>query len=296
MAESRIVIADGPAERLDRWLRRALPGVSRRLAAQLIADGTVRVDGRRARKGSLVGPGARVELPSPLALAPNPDCRVEVLHEDAALVAVDKPGGMPSHPNDPRERDTVVNFLLARYPETAELGGGLVHRLDTGTSGVLLAARSRDAWEATRSAFRERRVHKHYTAIVAGRAPAEATVRLALAHDPADRRRMIGARPGLRTWPAESHVTRIAEHGETSVVTVVMRTGVTHQIRVHLASLGHPVLGDALYGGPSAPLAPGRHALHASVLIVPDAEGGPGLTIRSPLPSDLQRLVPGAGP
>jgi 23S rRNA pseudouridine1911/1915/1917 synthase len=292
MADSRIVVADGPAERLDRWLRRALPGVSRRLAAQLIADGTVRLDGRRARKGSLVVPGARVELPEALGLAPNPALDLEVLHEDASLVAVDKPGGMPSHPNDPRERDTAANFLLARYPETADLGGGLVHRLDTGTSGVLLAARSRAAWEATRRAFRERRVEKHYTAIVAGRAPAEATVQLALAHDPSDRRRMVGARAGLRAWPAESRITRIAERGDASVVAVVMRTGVTHQIRAHLASLGHPVLGDRLYGGPASPLAPGRHALHARALIVPATAASPALEIRSPFPSDLRQLAP----
>jgi len=292
MAESRIVVAAGPAERLDRWLRRALPGVSRRLAAQLIAEGTVRVDGHRARKGAVVAPGARVELPSVLALAPNPACHLAILHEDASLVAVDKSGGMPSHPNDPRERDTAVNFLLARYPETGVLGGGLVHRLDTGTSGVLLAARSAGAWEAARSAFRNRLVEKHYLAIVAGRAPAETTVQLALAHDPSDRRRMVGARAGLRAWPAESRITRLAGDDDTSLVAVVMRTGVTHQIRVHLASLGHPVVGDRLYGGPPSPLAAGRHALHASAIILPATPQRPPLTVRSPFPSDLRAVWP----
>jgi 23S rRNA pseudouridine1911/1915/1917 synthase len=289
MADRELVVDE--AERLDRWLRRAVPGLSRRLAHRLIADGAVRVDGRRARKGTRLGPGARVLLPDLSALVADHALILPVVHEDASLVAVDKPGGMPSHPLDPREGGTVVAFLLARYPETAALAGGLVHRLDTGTSGLLLAARSSAAWAALRAAFRARAVEKRYLALVAGRA-GDATVDVPLAHDPRDPRRMIAARPGLRAWPAESRITRIASDGETSLVAVVMRTGVTHQIRVHLAELGHPVLGDRLYGGPPAGLPPRRHALHATGLVLPAMDGRPALAVESPLPGDLVALAP----
>lgn len=292
--DPRRLVAAGPDERLDRWLRRALPGLSRRVLHALIADGSVRIDGRRAGKGSVVRAGATVTLPEPddVLLAASPELPLSVLAETAAYVAVDKPGGMPSHPLDPRERGTVANALLARYPETATLGGGLAHRLDTGTSGVLLAARSLEAWSLLRSAFRARTVEKRYLALVAGMAPRAARVEVPLAHDPADRGRMIAARPGLRAWPAETTVERLAAGRGVSLVAVAMRTGVTHQIRAHLAHLGHPVLGDARYGGPDAGLGPRRHALHATAVTVPALAAEPPLRVESPLPGDLVALLP----
>jgi 23S rRNA pseudouridine1911/1915/1917 synthase len=290
--DERRVVASGPSERLDRWLRRALPGLSRRLAHALIADGTVRLDGRRATKGTLVHAGMYVTLPSSVIPAPDPRRALTVLHEDACLVAVDKPGGIPSHPLHPRECAAIANALVARYPETAALSGGLVHRLDTGTSGVLLAARSLEAWTAVRAAFRARAVAKEYFALVRGAPPPELRIDLALGHDPADRRRMIPARPGRRSWPAASMIRRIATDGTTSLVAITMKTGVTHQIRVHLACAGHPVLGDVLYGGPDVGLGPRRHALHAARLALTAPDGRTPLTITSPLPADLERLAP----
>jgi 23S rRNA pseudouridine1911/1915/1917 synthase len=291
MDERRVVVT-GPSERLDRWLRRELPGCSRRLAHALIADGSVRLDGRRTAKGALVHAGMEVTLPRTVALTPNPLLDLAVVYEDADLVAVAKPGGMPSHPLDPRECDTVVNALLARYPETAGLAGGLAHRLDTGTSGLLLAARSLETWTSLRTAFRARAVAKRYLAVVAGTPPLDATIDLPLGHDPGDRRRMVAARPGLRSWPAVSTLHRLASDGRTSLVSIAMRTGVTHQIRVHLAAVGHPVLGDTLYGGPAADLAPGRHALHAAELSLPALGARPALTFHCALPADLARLAP----
>jgi 23S rRNA pseudouridine1911/1915/1917 synthase len=293
--DQRSVVAAGPSERLDHWLRRELPGLSRRLIHALIADGSVRVDGRRARKGSMVHAGTCVTLPSALALEPNPALPLAVLYEDARLIAVDKPGGMPSHPLDPRERDTVANALLARYPETASLAGGLAHRLDTGTSGMLLAARSAEVWTALREAFHRRMVIKRYVALASGVVPDTAEVELALGHDPTDRRRMVAARAGSRSWPARTEIRRVATDGTISLVAVTMRTGVMHQIRAHLAHLGHPVVGDRLYGGPAAELPPGRHALHAAELELPALGEGPALTLRSPLAADLEALAPRAG-
>src|SRR4029077_15430969 len=141
--------------------------------------------------------------------APQPELALPIVHEDAALVAVDKPGGMPAHALDPRDRDAAAAFLLARHPEMAVVGDrlapGLVHRLDTGTSGLLLAARTPEAHAAVRAALRARTVEKRYLAVVAGRvASMEARrITIALAHDPRARAHMIPAAPGLRAWPAE---------------------------------------------------------------------------------------------
>jgi 23S rRNA pseudouridine1911/1915/1917 synthase len=294
-----IVVVDGAgAGRLDAFLRRALPQCSRRLLRRLVADGAVRVDGRPAAKGTILTPGDRVELP-PLGgtLPPEPVLALAVLHEDAAVVAVDKPGGMPGHALDPRERGTAAAFLVARWPELAGVGDalapGLVHRLDTGTSGILVAARTASAHARLRTALRARAVVKRYLAVVAGDARAldGVTVDAALGHDPRDRSRMVAARPGIRTWPART-AFRVLAHGATrSLVEATIRTGVTHQVRVHLALAGHPVLNDARYGGPVAALAPGRHALHASAFAGPHPDGGT-LAVASPLPAELARLAP----
>jgi 23S rRNA pseudouridine1911/1915/1917 synthase len=141
-----------------------------------------------------------------------------------------------------------------------------------------------------RGAFAQGRVDKQYLAIVAGTPPARVTLRQALAHDRRDRRRMAPAEPGTRSWPAETRIETLAVVGTAALVAATIRTGVTHQVRVHLAMLGHPVLGDALYGGPPAGLAPGRHALHASALTIA-APGRPLLSVRSPLPADLAALL-----
>src|SRR5262249_32195190 len=150
------VSAAAPA-RLEAYLRTLLPGTSRRLLRMLIADGSVRVNGRRARKGTRVAAGDEIEVPSVAGLIPEADMTLSILHEDAELIAVDKPGGVRGHALDPRQRGTIAGALLARHPELASIGAplasGLVHRLDTGTSGVLVAARSAAAYDALRAAF-----------------------------------------------------------------------------------------------------------------------------------------------
>jgi 23S rRNA pseudouridine1911/1915/1917 synthase len=301
MSERRVTVAH--AERLDALVRRSLPGLSRRLVARLIADGAVRVDGRRAGKGTLLRPGAMVTLPDVGAgPAPEPALEVPVVHEDESIVALDKPGGMRGHALDPRERGTVAAFLLARYPEVAAIGTplapGLVHRLDTGTSGLQLVARTAAAFAALRGALRTGRVEKRYLAVVTGE-PATGRIELPLAHDPADRRRMIPARPGLRAWLAATDVRVLSAAAGGTLVEAVIRTGVTHQVRAHLASRGTPVIGDPLYGGPPGPLAPGRHALHAARLSFPHPADRRTLVLESALPADLvaafRRLARPAG-
>ena len=291
------VIPVAAAGRLDAIVRALLPGLSRRVVRSLIAEGAVRVDGRRATKGTRILAGAVVTLPDLSAgLVPEPDLAVPVVYQDEHLVMLDKPGGMPAHALDPRQRGTAAASLVARYPETARVGDplapGLVHRLDTGTSGLLLAARSPEVHAGLRAALRARAVEKRYLALVA-RHPRSATWRVdvALAHDPGDRRRMIPARAGLRAWPAstELHVVRAA--GPCAVVEATIRTGVTHQVRAHLALGGNLVLGDELYGGPPVDLPPGRHALHASGLNFRHPVTGKPIAVTSPLPPDLERTL-----
>ena len=279
------------AGRLDAAVRRLAPGLSRRLVRTLIADGSVRVNGRPAHKGARVAAGDVVELPALTGVAPDPDVALGVLYEDADLLALDKPGSVRGHALDPRERGTIAGALVARDPAQAAIGdplsGGLVHRLDIGTSGVLLAARTPASWTALRAAFRRHDVVKRYVAIVAGLPAVGTVVDVALAHDPQDRRRMRPARPGDRAWPASTRVLEVTAHGTRTAVTVEIRSGVTHQVRAHLAWLGHPVVGDALYGGEMGALRAERHALHAATLEI----AARGLRVTAPLPDDMRALV-----
>ena len=150
MTPRTVMVTSQTPVRLDAFVRAALPALSQRLARQVIAEGAVRVNGRRAVKGTRVHAGDEVTLPEVPGLAPEPALPFRVVHEDAALLALDKPGGVPGHALDPRARGTAVNFLIARWPETAGIGAplapGLVHRLDTGTSGLLLAARTPESY------------------------------------------------------------------------------------------------------------------------------------------------------
>jgi 23S rRNA pseudouridine1911/1915/1917 synthase len=277
--------------RLDAYVRAMLPGTSRRLVRALVEDGSVLVNGRPARKGAHLVAGDVVGLPLLEPLAPEPDLPLAILYEDADLVAVDKPGGVPGHALDPRQRGTIAGALVARYPELASIGdastSGLVHRLDTGTSGVLVAARSAGAYDALRAAFRRHEVTKRYLAVVAGIPRAGTIVDAPLAHDPRDRRRMRVARSGERAWPARTWLGAVERRGEFACVEIEISTGAMHQVRVHLAHLGCPVVGDTLYGGPAAALHPDRHALHAREIHV----AGRRLRIEAPVPDDLRRLV-----
>jgi 23S rRNA pseudouridine1911/1915/1917 synthase len=299
----RTVVVEHDGVRLDVFLGRQLPVVSRRVLRRVIGEGAVQVNGRRAAKGVRLRAGDVVSLPElGGAIVPEPEPVLTVVYEDDDLVAVHKPGGMPSHAVDPRQRRTAGAFLLARYPETATVGDplapGLVHRLDTGTSGILLAARNALAHAAMRARLRAHVVEKRYLAVVVGdaRGLAGVEVAVALAHDPRDRRRMVQARPGLRAWPAATRLAVRRSGGARSLIEATIHTGVTHQVRVHLAHLGHPVVNDALYGAPAADLPAGRHALHAAAIVLRHPCTDAPLRIDAPLPEDLAGLlVPAPG-
>ena len=298
--DERTLPADAPPDRLDKAVAK-LFGVSRGRAMDWISEGRVRVNGRRAPKGAPAPAGCTitVERPPPDQPAPEPDLAIRIVHADAHLIVADKPAGMPSHPLKPGETGTAANALVGRFPELANIGpspreGGLVHRLDTDTSGLLLAARTDAAHALLRAQFTARTVEKGYLALVAGELHADGEVELPLAHDPQDPRKMraagdadyaesIGARPALtRFSPRE-------RKGGFTLLEVEIATGVMHQIRAHLAFIGHPLAGDALYGGPSLPGLP-RHFLHAARLGFAHPDGTRP-RYHSPLPADLLAVL-----
>jgi 23S rRNA pseudouridine1911/1915/1917 synthase len=261
--ESFAVAPADVGARLDHVVARLL-GVSRGYARKLIAAELVLLEGRPAAKGTGLRAGERIEV-RPFARPedppqPNVSLASVVVAQTAGLVAIDKPAGQATHPLEHAERDTSLNALVARFPEIAGVGegglrSGVVHRLDPGTSGVLVFALREDAWRSARAAFAERRVHKRYVARVHGAFSGERDVELAL-ESRGPRVRVVSRGGRL----AVSRVRALATGRLQSTVEVEMRTGVRHQIRATLAYLGFPVVGDSLYGSPAAL---SRHLLHA---------------------------------
>jgi 23S rRNA pseudouridine1911/1915/1917 synthase len=244
----------GPPMRLDRYLRDRLgQQFGRRGVTVLLRADEVRVNGRRARKGLLLRQGDEITLPEhPLAhqpLVPTP-VALAIVHCEAELVAIDKPPGMPST-GGMSEAASVASALLDRFPEMAAIdpvrAAGLVHRLDTGTSGLLVAARTQAAYQRLRSALAAKTIVKEYLAVVAGHLTGSGRVALPLTRHPRSRKRMVVARAG-HGWHAETEYRALVHADDATLVHLRMRTGVTHQLRAHLAQLGHPVIGDRRYG------------------------------------------------
>jgi 23S rRNA pseudouridine1911/1915/1917 synthase len=277
-------------------------GLPRRRLAALFAGGLVRRNGRRAAKGETTDTGDVVEiddgaLDAP-AVAPAPGMALEVAYEDAHLAVVIKPAGVPTHPNRPGEQGTLAGAIAARWPEVLAVGArarepGLVHRLDTGTSGLLLVARTQAAYAALRGAFAAGAVAKEYVAAVEGRPPSSGSVGLPIAHHPKNTRKMIVVEPGRpsgRSWPAETRweVSRRGARG--ALLRVSITGGVMHQIRVHLAHAGFPVAGDALYGSAAA-VPGGRFLLHASRVSLAHPATGAPLACEAPPPPEFAVFI-----
>jgi 23S rRNA pseudouridine1911/1915/1917 synthase len=263
--------------RVDVILVRRVPELSRARAKALIEEGAVRVDGRRVKKSYIVSVGDRVTLEKTPGLvdfyaAPDSGLALDVLVETDGYVVVDKPAGVPTHPLKEGELGTLAGALVARYPEMRDVGysrrePGILHRLDNDTSGVVLAARDQTTFERLREQLQEGQIEKRYLARCQGSVPAPIVIDTPIANDPRDRRRVRVCKDPreikrLRAQPAQTEIltSTPAEHG--SLIEVRANNARRHQIRAHLASIGHPLLGDTLYGGP--PLAPpNRHLLHA---------------------------------
>ena len=301
---SLTVLSDQAGVRLDKYLADAVPGLSRSQAQRLIADGHVQVEGRRARPNLAVKADDRigVELPElqPASAQPE-DIPIPVLYEDTDIVVVDKPAGMVVHPAAGHGSGTLVNALLHHVDDLSGVGGelrpGIVHRLDKGTSGVMVVAKHDAAHEALAGQFHDRQVDKEYIALVWGVVQAGRRIDLPIGRDPKDRQKM-----SARARRARSAVTRItrAEHLRgVTLCHVAIATGRTHQIRVHLSAIGHPIVGDATYGGVKARVAQDlrpvlhleRPFLHAARLAFAHPADGRPLSFEAPLPADLQRVL-----
>jgi 23S rRNA pseudouridine1911/1915/1917 synthase len=307
-----VVDAARAGERLDRFLQACAPDLSRTRLQGLIVAGAVAVDGRPARPSQRVRAGARVALsvplPEALALAPEP-IPLDIVHEDPDVLVVNKPAGLVVHPGAGHRTGTLVHALLAHCgPALSGIGGarrpGIVHRLDRGTSGLLMVAKTDAAHQALARQLKARTVERRYLALVHGRVPAaEGVVEAPIGRDPRDRLRMA-VRPEGAGRPAVTRyrVTERFEHpAPLTLLEVVLGTGRTHQIRVHLGHLGHPVVGDRTYRRRGAPpLAPelaarvaalGGQALHAAVLGFAHPRTGARLRFEAPPPAPLAALL-----
>lgn len=305
--EHRLIVpADAAGTRLDKFLAARLP-VSRHRVMEAIDAGNVRVAGRRAKKSHPVEEGQEVValLPKPAQPPlPQPELQLRVIHEDTDLVVVEKPSGWPTHPLTPGEKDTLANAIVARWPECADAGedvreGGVAHRLDTPTSGLVVAARNRGAWEKLRAQFATRTVRKEYLALAAGAVFGPVEVDAPIGSDPGTPGRMrtvVQERLLERKGAREAHTLIEVEerYAGWTLVRCVISTGVMHQIRVHLAHLGSPVAGDDLYGG-SRPAGLHRLFLHAALLAFDHPVTGERVTFESPLPPELRAVLDSLG-
>ncbi len=290
------VEASDAGKRLDAFLHERLPEFSRARLQSWIKDQRVAVDGRHSRASYLLRGGEDVlvepaELP-PLKAVPE-DLPLQILYEDEDVIVVDKPAGMVVHAGAGHSRGTLVNALLHRFTKLStgwsDLRPGIVHRLDKETSGVLVVARNDRAHQALASQFRNREVEKTYLALVHGRMKmSQGRIATPIARDPVRRTRMTTKLRSGRSARTDYRV--IEELPDLSFLEVQIATGRTHQIRVHLASLHHPIAGDKLYGAPAqiAGLpALNRFFLHAHRLRFKLPGSGEPLTIESPLPAEL---------
>lgn len=279
-------------------------GLSRTQAATLIAAGavTVRAAGAAARPERASYRPRRGEVvevivpPAPAREVLPEDIPLTIVYEDEHLIVVDKPAGMVVHPAPGNWSGTLVNALLGRGALPAAGAAerpGIVHRIDKETSGLLLVARTERAHRALGAAIAARRIIRRYAAMAWGHLDRdELTVDKPLARDPRDRRRMAVVATGK---PARTTLVRLARFDAVDLLRAHLHTGRTHQIRVHLASIGHPVIGDDTYGGGGGrkvvALPPRRHFLHAAWLRFRHPVTGAGLDLRSPLPADLRAAL-----
>ncbi len=292
-------------QRLDTYLAAHLPAASRTRIQELIREGRVSVNGAQAARPSVRLRGEEmvavevVERP-PLEAAPEA-IPLAVLYEDDDLVAIDKPAGMVVHAGAGVRRGTLVNALLHHFGRLSSVGGplrpGLVHRLDKATSGVLLVAKNDEAHRRLAEQFSRRQVDKRYLALVHGRLPrAHDVIRLRVARDRVRRTRMTTRRQEGRA--AETEYRVLTSASGFTLVEALLHTGRTHQVRVHFSSVGHPVVGDTLYGAPrmlrrdnrSRPTL-NRNFLHAQRIRFRHPRSDALVEVKAPLPEELRELL-----
>ena len=319
---------EAAGQRLDAWLATQLENVSRARVQLLLSESKVLVNGAPAKPSLKLRGGESVEIlgeptPPPLRATPE-DIPLDIVYEDADLSVVNKPASMMVHAgsgatDDARNRGTLVNALLSHYQQLSTTGGplrpGIVHRLDKQTSGVIIVARNDAAHLKLGEMFSRRQVHKTYLALVHGHVKADrGTITAAIARDAIRRTRMTtrresldsGARTAISHYAVIERIT--SRFGAFTFVSVRIETGRTHQIRVHLSSIGHPVVGDTLYGAPARIAIPtatrrkksdpepeaislDRNFLHAAELRFAHPRTGEPLDLKAPLPEELTAFL-----
>jgi 23S rRNA pseudouridine1911/1915/1917 synthase len=283
-------------ERLDKVIAATVPDLSRAAVQRLVKSGQVTVNGRTSKPSYRVEVGdevvVRVPEEVPLEIAPE-QIPLDVIYEDEHLLALNKPAGIVVHPAYGHESGTLVNAVLAHCPENLNVGGadraGIVHRLDKDTSGLILVAKDEPTHTALQRQFKRRQVLKTYLALVQDHpSPRQGLIDAPIGRDKRHRKRMSVTRTGR---PARTTYRVVELFDEYSLVELQPETGRTHQIRVHLAWLGYPVVGDPVYGYRKQPLLKNRHFLHAHKLELTHPITGAPLSLMAPLPDELARLL-----
>ncbi len=303
-----IVLPEQDGLRLDRVLAELFPDHSRTALVRLVETGQVRVDTAVASKASqraTAGQKIEIDFPLPVPVSAEPqDLPIRVLHEDEDIVVIDKPAGLVVHPAAGHRDQTLVNALLFHVRDLSGVGGelrpGIVHRLDRETSGVMVIAKNDDAHRKLTAAWNTDAIRKEYMAIVYGtpRKP-KGTIDAPIGRDPRDRKRMAIVKSGRQAITDYEVIERL--HG-VSVVRCRLHTGRTHQIRVHMKHLGHPIVGDPVYSGPQWRGIPDkrmqhalesmkRQALHAARLTIIHPRSGERMTFEAPVPEDMRELI-----
>jgi len=299
MAEEHQVVAfnvEHAGERLDTVLPGYVENLSRAAAQRLIKTGEATVNGRPSRPSYRVQAGDKVLVRVPVEM-PEPvlpeDIPLDIVYEDDALLVVNKPAGMVVHPGAGHSSGTLVNALLAYCPQIAEVGGpdraGIVHRLDKDTSGLILVAKDENTRAALQRQFKRRQVVKTYLALIEDQMhPREGIIEAPVGRDKRQRKKMAVVRSGR---PASTMYRVVEYFADHTLLEVRPHTGRTHQIRVHLSWMGHPVVGDRIYGHRRQRLLQDRHFLHAAQIRFTHPTSGEEVAFMAPLPPELAALL-----
>jgi len=303
-----MVLHDAEGQRLDLFLVSVLGTHSRSKIRKLILDGYVKLESRAPRPNLPVHAGERIVVSMPEPTPTNikaEDIPLQILYGDDDLVVLNKPAGMVVHPGNGQTSGTLVNALLHHLEDLSGIGGelrpGIVHRLDRGTSGVMVVAKNDEAHRELARQFHDREVEKEYVALVWGVVQAGKRIDAAIGRDPVHRQKM--STRARRSREAVTRITKARQLPGVTFIHVAIHTGRTHQIRVHLSTIGHPVVGDTLYGGvrrhvpkdvqPVQRLE--RPFLHSWKLAFKHPTDGRNLVFSSPIPEDLQLILDDLG-
>ena len=306
-----LIVPAAEEVRLDAFARRCLPHLSRRALDNLIRQGRFSVNGKVSKKGARLSVGDELVFRGPenwLAAQPSPNesLVIPIVYEDELILALNKPAGVATHGFSGRDESTLANFLAAKRPGLIEVGKirwepGLMHRLDGDTSGLVLVAKTQAAFVHLERQYRLRQIQKTYLALVWGSTDARGVIKTPLTHDSSDKRRMTAVtstagRKKQKTWLAVTRYQRLGTARGLTLLEVEMETGVTHQIRIHLAAIGNSIVADSLYGDPAADtLGLNRHFLHAGELAFAHPSDGRTVKVQADLPVELREVLNGLG-